>query len=83
MGLVRGGAGGRDHLEKAVFVQEGETMAERLIMRKEGKDKALQGNPCGAVSPENLKRGAVRVTEVQKRLSTWVQGPEKDVLFLH
>lgn len=58
MGLVRGGAGGRDHLEKAVFVQEGETMAERLIVRKEGKDKALQGNPCGAGVPRKPETGS-------------------------
>ena len=63
-------------------MQEGETMAERLNGRNEGKDKDCRETHVGLVSLGNLKWGAVWVTEVQKRLSTWVQGPEKDVLFL-
>lgn len=58
MGPGRGGAEGRDHLEKAVFVQEGATTAERLTVRKEGKDKALQGNPCGVGVPGKPETGS-------------------------
>ena len=58
MGLDGGEAEGRDHLEKAVFVQEGETMAERLILRKEGKDSALQGNPLGVGVPGKPEMGS-------------------------